>query len=407
MRGKISNSVHYAESRSNPKKTAIGIVAMRSYAVAKSRKGLVDRLVADDKRVFIGAAVDSSAASLNGRSIQHQDIPFPQGGLKSGKDIRAAWKLARWFRHERIEYVHAIGMKPVLLTGVFMSLGIAPLRGAIATVTGLGTHRQTIKSRIMRPFLRFSLRQFTRIVFQNSDDFNMFRRHGLASMEQARLIVGSGVDIHEFSPKRPKRPGSEGTAPLRVVMISRLLKSKGIETFGRVARTVKRLDPSVEFHLYGSHDESHPDALPLEVLEGLESLTYMGRSNNVPDTLSACDVFLFPSTYGEGVPRVVMEAAAMGVPCVAFDVPGVREAICDGITGFLVPEGQERIMTRKIVEVLQDPDLRKTMGSQARRMAERHFDIHRITEQYMEEYGAVGLIDAPKSQGEHGNSSHG
>ena len=296
----------------------------------------------------------------------------------------------RFLQKNRISHLHAIGMKPVVFAGLMMALGVTPVRGSIATVTGLGAHGDRLQTARIRPLIRLSLRSFSRVVFQNSDDAQLFKQQRLVTRSQSRLIVGSGVDIRTFSPSPDKR---DTNAPFRVVLISRLLKAKGIETFARIAARVQQQNPNVAFELYGDHDATHPDAVSTDWLHSSTQFTYKGPTNDVPNVLSSCDVFLFPSTYGEGVPRVVMEAASVGVPTVAFDVPGVREAVENGETGYLVAPGQEARMAQKVVEILQNSELRETLGAQARKLAVERFDIHKIVEQYLEEYRSVGLLN--------------
>lgn len=378
-----------SDNRASEPVTHIGLVAMRAYAIASSRLPLLWNLTLKGTAVHVGAATDASVDVLQSQGAHHSDISFSQGGIKPARDLLAGRQLIRFLKRHQLAYVHAFGMKPVVFTGLTMALRLVCIQSAIATVTGLGTHRRYLTTPYMRPLVRLAMRPFSRVIFQNTDDQLLFEKHGLVTNGQSRVILGAGVDIERFSPTASH---VDPCSPPRVVLISRLLKSKGIESFARIAARVHEVDHTVEFELYGEYDAAHPNAVSLNWLESCTSFHFRGRTDDVPNVLAACDVFLFPSTYGEGVPRVVMEAAAMGVPTVAFDVPGVREAVIHHDTGFLVPPDDEATMVARLLELVHDRSKRARFGAGARQLALERFDVDGITEQYLDVYRDVGFL---------------
>jgi glycosyltransferase involved in cell wall biosynthesis len=173
-------------------------------------------------------------------------------------------------------------------------------------------------------------------------------------------------------------------------MLGRLLRQKGIPEFAEVARRVHCRWPSARFLLAGELDPEHPDAVTNEWIREQKGIEYLGRLADVAPVLNAADLFLFPSFYREGVPRVVLEAAATGLPTVGFDVPGVREAVRDGETGYLVPDRDVEALTARVVELLEDESLRLTMGRAARQFAVDAFDARAIEAQYLQIYRELG-----------------
>jgi glycosyltransferase involved in cell wall biosynthesis len=225
-------------------------------------------------------------------------------------------------------------------------------------------------------------------IFQNRDDLALFVQKGWVDQERARLVPGSGVDVDRFT--MVERQDRKGKSPV-VVMLGRLLRQKGIPEFVEVAKRIQNEWPQTKFLLAGEEDPVHPDAVTVKWLEEQKSIQYLGRLSDVLPLLIEADLLLFPSYYREGLPRVILEAAATGLPTVAFDVPGVREAVQDGETGFLVPDRDVDALTRTVAELLENREKRLSMGREARKMVEDNFDIRAIQEQYLEIYRELGV----------------
>lgn len=122
-----------------------------------------------------------------------------------------------------------------------------------------------------------------------------------------------------------------------------------------------------------------------------DGVEYLGRLADVQPVLAEADLFLFPSYYREGVPRVILEAAATGLPTVGFDVPGVREAVRDGETGYLVADRDVEALTDRVSRLLEDDVQRVAMGQAARQMVEADFDVRAIEHQYLDVYRELGF----------------
>jgi glycosyltransferase involved in cell wall biosynthesis len=174
-------------------------------------------------------------------------------------------------------------------------------------------------------------------------------------------------------------------------MMGRLLRQKGIPEFVEVARRIKDEWPKARFLLAGEEDLVHPDAVTKQWLREQQSVEYLGRLSDVLPLLSKADLLLFPSYYREGLPRVILEAAATGLPTVAFDVPGVREAVLDGTTGYLVPFRDVDGLIQKVRTLLENEEKRLEMGCTARNMIERKFDIRAVKEHYLNVYRELGV----------------
>ncbi|MFP4034689.1 MAG: glycosyltransferase, partial [Desulfovermiculus sp.] len=188
----------------------------------------------------------------------------------------------------------------------------------------------------------------------------------------------------------PDRNVHDGASP-GVVMLGRLLVQKGIPEFVEVAKRIQDKWPGAKFLLAGEDDPVHPDAVSASWVREQEYAEYLGRLADVRPLLAQADLLLFPSSYREGLPRVILEAAASGLPTVAFDVPGVRDAVRDGETGYLVDFKDLDVLTQRVQELIENSENRLHMGREARKMVERDFDIRVVQERYLDVYRELGI----------------
>ena len=229
-----------------------------------------------------------------------------------------------------------------------------------------------------------ALLRCNRVVFQNADDMRLFLKNGWVKNDQISHIPGSGVDTDLFAPVKLCRKENV------VLMLGRLIGQKGVNEFLQVADFCLEKMPDTLFLWAGEQDDAHPDSVSVKVFEGRKNVRYLGRVENVKELLSKASLLLFPS-YREGVPRAVMEAASMEVPCVGFDVPGVREVVNNEETGFLVPFKDVEALRDKTLLLLNDCKLRKKLGNYARETMVSYYDKASIEGQYMRVFEDMGM----------------
>jgi glycosyltransferase involved in cell wall biosynthesis len=172
-----------------------------------------------------------------------------------------------------------------------------------------------------------------------------------------------------------------------------MLWSKGVEDYVKAAQ-ICRENSGARFVLVGDPDLGNPAPVPTEQLEAWNRtgwVEWWGHRDDIPEVLAQAAILVLPSRYGEGVPQALIEAAAMGIPIVASDLPGCREVVEHGVNGLLVPPGDIRRLVEAILGLLRDPDLRRRMGKQGRELARQQFAVDRIAEQYREVYRVLGL----------------
>ncbi len=317
--------------------------------------------------------------------------PMHRRSLNPLRELALVFWLRRLCIDEKVDLMHGFTIK----NAVYGSLAarLAGVKARINAVAGMGYVYTSAdaKARALRPLVSALLRlaltgRGARLILQNPDDVTFFERTGLASDEQIRLILGSGVDCQRFSPSTSV--AVEARTPLKAVLPARLLWDKGIAEFVEAAREIKASGRQIDFLLAGDPDEGNPAAVPAEQLarwqkEGL--LKWLGHVDDMPALFRSVDMVVLPS-YREGLPKGLIEASACGLPIVTTDVPGCREVVTDGDSGFLVPVKDSKALAKAIVALADDEALRSRMGARARERSVNEFDEKIILQQTLAVY---------------------
>lgn len=315
-------------------------------------------------------------------------LPLVRGFGGPRAQLRALASLTQTVRDLQPDVVHVVGTQFVATYGPLLRLTGA--RAIVASVTGLGHAFLTPGARgaamkgITLVGYGLCRAQGARFVFQNRDDLETVRGYGLQL--NAQLIRGSGVDTSMFALQE-----SRDVDTPTVMLPARLIREKGIHQFIDATRRLR--ERGTQFHavLVGGLDDANPSGISRdEVLrweeEGL--IEWNGHSTNMVRSFSEADIVVLPS-YREGLPKALLEAASMGKPLVATDVPGCREIVVDGENGFLVPLHDHQALAVAIERLVESFPLRTRFGRRGREMVERHFSAEVVSRQYLELYESV------------------
>lgn len=374
------------------RKRTVVFVANRGFALQNSRQLLIKHFLELGFKVVLITADDEYSRRLQNMGCTLEAVAFNRGGFNPFADAASFIALLKhYYRYKPclIQHFHA---KPVILGGIAARIALGRRRVVVSTITGLG--HAFIRGGIVRHLAslgyRVSLRWASRIIFQNSDDKALFTTSRWVDADKAQLIVSSGVDCSRFSARTTTKAKPR---KIRVFMVGRLLWQKGVGEFIEAAKVLKTEFPDVSFEVAGEEDAIHPDAVPMDyinqaVTDG--SISYLGFVKEIESALAQIELFVLPS-YREGVPRVVLEAAACGVPSIGADVPGTREVIDHSKTGLLVPVRDVDSLVAAIKTLLQDKGLRSTMGKNARKFVEKQFDSSVVTEKHLALYRKLGV----------------
>jgi glycosyltransferase involved in cell wall biosynthesis len=348
--------------------------------------------------VAVASPPGAAVAKIRAHGLEHHAFPLSRSGTNPFRDSGSLLALVSLFRRLRPSIVHAVAIKSVALGGV--AARIAGVPSLVCAVSGLGFAflndglRATLARKVVTRLFRHAFAHPNcRIVFQNADDLNGVSAMARLAPERAVLIRGSGVDLQEF------RPAAEPPGRPVVMLPARMLRDKGVPEFVEAARLTRSAGLDARFVLVGDTDRANPASLrEAELMEWQREgvVEWWGVRTDMPDVLPSAHVVVLPS-HREGMPKVLLEAAACGRPVVTTDVPGCRDAIEADRTGLLVPLRQPRALADAIAALVRDGVRRREMGAAARKLAERQFSLERVVDAHLSVYAELAAMAARKS----------
>jgi glycosyltransferase involved in cell wall biosynthesis len=323
---------------------------------------------------------------------RHGLVVHPLTLDRSSAGLGNAWQtmaqLWKVFRAVRPDVVHLVTIKPVLLGGLVARLAGVP--AVVVAISGLGFvfvaqgFKANVRRLLVGTLYKLALGYCNlKVIFQNTDDQASLVKLVHLPDKKIEIIRGSGVDLAQYA-LTPPPPGT----PV-VVLAARLLADKGVREFVQAGRLLKQRSATARFCLVGTVDLSNPNSLTDAELaqwaiEGVVEL--WGHRSDMPQVLAAAQVVVLPSYYGEGLPKVLIEAAACGRAVVTTDHPGCRDAVESGISGVLVPVRDAEALANALEGLINDPKLCLTMGNAGRSLAERAFDVRQVVSAHMRIY---------------------
>ena len=324
--------------------------------------------------VVVAAGDSGSARAIEDEGFEFVSLPVARGILNPLSEARTVTFLLRLYRRLQPALIHHSTVQPVIYGSIAARFGSDA--AVVNTVSGLGyaftSAHQTAKA--LRPLLRWLWRVAlshpqSRTIFQNPDDRADFIRMGLVHEGATVLIRGSGVDCGAFPPA--PEPGG---VPV-VVLPGRMLWDKGVQEFVEAARILRSAGRIGRFVLVGAPDNGNREAIPVAQLDEWTregTVEWWGHQSDMAAVLAGATIVVLPS-YGEGLPKALLEAASVGRAVVATDVRGCREVVRPGVNGLLVPPRDSAALAQAIERLLTTKDLRARFGAAGRRIAETEF----------------------------------
>jgi glycosyltransferase involved in cell wall biosynthesis len=316
------------------------------------------------------------------------NLDVSRSGLNPIKELRTVVALYRAVRRIRPHLIQTITIKPNLYGGLIAKLLRIPM---VSSISGLGiifssdsmTH-QAIRFWVEKVYRFIYARPGCKVLFQNVDDCRRFVTDHVVQQEQTVVIPGSGVDLaqYAFAPEPNNRP------PI-VLFAARLLRDKGLHTLIKAAKQLSARGCHFTLQVAGILDPSVPTAIPEQQLiewDNAGLIDWLGQRNDMPGLLARTNIVCLPTFYGEGIPRILIEAAACGRACVATDIPGCREIVRQGENGLLVPAHDPDALASALQTLIEAPALRRRMGEHGRNMAEQRFSLERVVDQTLAVY---------------------
>ncbi|EPU1457634.1 glycosyltransferase family 4 protein [Escherichia coli] len=361
----------------------VAISANTSWYLYNFRRNTITALLDAGYQVVAIAPKDDYSPKLESLGASFCHINIDQGGTNPVKDIGTFFSFIKIFKSVKPDVVLNFTPKNNIygtLAGHFVG------SKSVNNIAGLGMVfiNEGLTSKISRLLYKMSQSKASKIFFQNEDDKTLFLENRLAPSYLVDRLPGSGADLNRFQVSPANDDGV-----IRFLLIARMLYVKGIGHYVEAARALKsKHGDKVEFRLQGFLDVNNPSAVSSSdmqkwVDEGIVS--YLGTSDCVEEEIAKVDCMVLPSFYREGVPKSLLEAAAMGKPIVTTDNVGCRETVDEGVNGYLCePRSTESLIEKLELMIQMTQDQRLEMGRQSRLKIEREFDEQIVINKYLD-----------------------
>lgn len=385
-------------------------------SVCLFRLPFVDMLLKSGCQVIavVGEGTPEQCATIESIGVPCYCLGLNRTGMNPLVDVIVLMRLCRLLRTFEYDHLMCYAHKAAIY-GMFAHRRKAKcwvmLSGLGYAFTGNSAKRRFVRWLFGRVYPRLWSRCDGLLLLNPDDKANLLDLGIISQRPEVCVLPGEGVPLSDFTFSPVLAP----QAP-RFLMISRLLVDKGVCEYAASARIIRGQYPQAEFHLVGPID-LNPTAIPVAEIQHWETegiIQYHGSQSDVRPFLCECTVYVLPS-YREGTPRTVLEAMATGRAVITTDAPGCREtvfgvengrrtaedgqrrtdtsedchSILKGENGFLVPVKSVEALVAAMRRFIADPELAVTMGKAGRRLAEEHYDVHKVNQQMMEFMGLV------------------
>lgn len=337
--------------------------------------------------VHVATPEGSATDTIVKKGFTYHSIPLTRKGGKSWQELNSLFALMSLYHRLKPDIVHHVTIKPIIYGGIAANLTRVP--AVVNAVTGLGYVfiARGVKAYLLRSAVKLGYRialghKNQRIIFQNPDDSRTFLDAGIVIPQDIVHIKGSGVDMSLFTPL-PEAPGSP-----TVILASRMLRDKGVEEFVIAAGSLQKKGVKAKFVLVGDTDSGNPAAVPEAQLEAWKSsgvVEWWGHHKDMPTVFARAHIVCLPS-YREGLPKVLIEAAACGRAIITTDTPGCREIVRHGENGLLVPVRDSKALADALQILIENPALRAQMGARGRQIAVAEFSQDQVTKETLSVY---------------------
>ena len=359
----------------------IVLSANSDWNIANFRVGLIEALRGAGYDPVVVAPKDPAAdARMRDLDVERVSLRIDRSGLNPVADLKLLTTYRRLLEQRRPAAYLGYTIKPnVYGCCAAGSLGVP----AIPNVSGLGTVfiQKGPLQHFVTTLYRIAFSRSPVVFFQNGEDRQLFVDRRIIRAGQGRVLPGSGVDLSRFAPAlQPKG------API-FLFVGRLLRDKGVVEFVQAAEFLRASLPEARFQLLGPIDEDNRSAISRAEIEAWVAkgvIEYLGTTDDVRPPIAAATAVVLPS-YREGLPRSLLEGAAMARPLIATDVTGCRQVVEDGANGYLCAARNSASLAGAMQRMAELPaGERLAMGKAARRKVQDEFDEGRVISAYLD-----------------------
>jgi len=348
----------------------------RTVPFLETRKKLVSSIINRGHNVTLTGYQTGYEEEIKNMGASFVEMHVNRASFNPIKDIKLLIAYYKLIKRNKIKVVHSYTIKPNIYGTIAARL--AGVKEIYPTLNGIGYAftGKGIKAILVRAVASIlywvAFKCSKRVFFHNKDDIDEIVNRHLIRRNKCVLINGSGIDMDYY--KEENMPES-----ISFLLISRLLKTKGIFEYIEAAQKVKQIHKEIIFKLVGPPDPN-PTGIRLEDIqqyidEGV--IVYYGEQADVRPFLRESFAVVLPS-YREGLPHTILEAMATGRPILTTDVPGCRETVIDGTNGFLVKPYSAEDLAKKMIWIIENPLIVKKMGKESLYIARERFEVNRV-----------------------------
>ncbi|HDX8339587.1 glycosyltransferase family 4 protein [Aeromonas dhakensis] len=363
-------------------KKKLAFVANTAWSMFNFRHGLLSRLICDGYQLTIIAPRDEFSDKLQKMGCAVVDLPMEAKGTNPLQELKLIYTLYRIYQQITPDFIIHYTIKPNVYGSLAAKMAGIP---SLAITTGLGYTfvNDNFIAKIARQLYKMAFRYPKEVWFLNEDDRQAFLAYSLVSENKAKLLHGEGVNVSHFSPIS----SSFGNNPTTFLLIARMLWDKGIGEYIEAARVIKSKYPKTHFQLLGACDVPNPSLISREQIIIWESegiVEYLGTTDDVRTVIANVDCVVLPS-YREGIPRTMLEAAAMAKPLIVSDAPGCKDVVINGKTGFLCKvKNRDSLAAAMELIINQSTQERVDMGGAGRNLVLHKFDERVVIKKYID-----------------------
>ncbi len=338
-----------------------------------------------DIHILVSIAAKKNVVMLESKGFSVHEMNLKRTGRTPVAELKTIFSMFEAIRDIQPDLIHLVTLKPAIYGGLLMKFLNIP---SVTSLVGLGLITSTDKrDYLFTSFIKLLLKTClsNTIVFENSEDRDTIKELG----SNGRLIVtdGAGVNIGKFVYK--PLHGGEG---LKVLFASRLLWKKGLGTLVEACEKLALDGRDVELHVAGIFDDDAVGTIPHSVIDQWSAsgkIVWHGHVTNMPDLITSCDIVCLPTIYGEGIPRILIEAAACGRAIIATDIPGCREIVLDNDNGYLYCPNDKSGLYLSIAKAIQNKSELLKMGLSGRELVKRRFSNEVVIRKWLDIYANI------------------
>jgi len=354
--------------------------ANTSWYLWNFRRGLIERFLELGYEVVVVAPDKDYSSRLKEIGCTTMLVRLDNKGLNPLRDLSTIFHLWGIYRKQQPAFAFHFTVKSVIYGTIVGSLlGVR----CVNTVTGLGTafigNRWSRK--IVGTLYKCIKERAQWTFFQNKEDFKLFRENRYVRSDRASVVAGAGINLTQFA-FSPSEPNSF----FRFLYLGRLLFDKGLLELKEAAKQITESRSDVRVQILGPIESKNPTAVSSTILNAWiaeKSIEYLGQTDDVSEFIVKANCVVLPS-FREGTPRSLLEAAAIGRPIVATDVPGCREVVIDEKNGFLCQPGSVKELVEAMQKMLNlTHEQRLAMGQAGRQIVEDSYSEQKVIDSYL------------------------